>query len=55
MKTYKMNSSAYRRQKKTQREQSAAAARPSPEYKTGRKYLYPWRRDSSGKLKEEFR
>lgn len=45
MKEYRIGSAAYNRQKKTQREQAAAAARPKkPLDKHGQKYLHPERR-----------
>ena len=44
MKIYKKGSAAYTRQKKTQRDQAAAAARPKkPLDQHGRKYLHPER------------
>ena len=44
MKIYKKGSAAYARQKKTQKDQAAAAARPKkPLDKNGRKYLHPER------------
>ena len=44
MKTYKMNSAAWKRQKETQRKQAEAQARPKAELgKKGQKYLYPER------------
>ena len=45
MKEYRKGSAAYNRQKKTQREQAAAAARPKkPLGRRGQKYLHPERR-----------
>ena len=45
MKIYKKGSAGYNRQKKTQREQAAAAARPKkPLGRNGQKYLHPERR-----------
>ena len=44
MKIYKKGSAAYRRQKKTQKDQAAAAARPKKQLdQHGRKYLHPER------------
>ena len=44
MKIYKKGSAAYARQKKTQKDQAAAAARPKTERRTdGQKYLHPER------------
>ena len=44
MKIYKKGSAAYSRQKKTQKDQAAAAARPKkPLDQHGRKYLHPER------------
>ena len=45
MKEYRIGSAAYNRQKKTQREQASAAARPKkPLDQHGQKYLHPERR-----------
>ena len=44
MKIYKKGSAAYSRQKKTQKDQAAAAARPKKQLdQHGRKYLHPER------------
>ena len=44
MKIYKKGSAGYSRQKKTQRDQAAAAARPKEQMdKHGQKYLHPER------------
>lgn len=52
MKSYKIGSAAYKRQKTTQRQQRIAAERPTPEKRTGQKYLHPGRRDENGRMKE---
>ena len=52
MKIYKKGSAAYSRQKKTQHDQAAAAARPKkPRDMHGQKYLHPERRRKGGNEK----
>ena len=55
MKIYKKGSAAYSRQKKTQKDQAAAAARPKkPLDQNGRKYLHPERhRDYLDKMERK--